>query len=299
MRADARERRLRVRRDDVRAALGQARLPVRDAPPTPPSRTSSKAPEPPSAKAPRGWVTKDVDAVRPVAPREGPRAAPEGRRRACSRRSSRSGAPSPRCAPRSAISAGDRSTTLVDALVAAPDDAEAAIALEKAIDEGAEPTQRRRGVRDRRRRRSSATDEDELETKKTPPLPRRAHLRRRGEGQGARRARSTPRSSSSIRRTRSPSIALEEVRKALGKYDEIVEMLLARSEKAAAGRGARAHLRRDRPPLRDRARGSRSRRSSRTRRRSARRRLDDEYAAEIERLAGGKADALERGPRRR
>ena len=94
-------------------------------------------------------------------------------------------------------------------------------------------------------------DDGAVDMKKGAPLPRGAHLRR-----PRRATRSGPSASTSKLIALDPEdeiapVALEEVREALGKYEEIVEMLIARSEAAAPGERARAHLRGDRPPVRD------------------------------------------------
>ena len=96
------------------------------------------------------------------------------------------------------------STTLVDLLVAAPDDADAAIALEGAIEQGADPTKVAEAF-DVAADGVDLDDEDGARGEEVAPLPRGAHLRRRGQGQGARRAGLRRRSSSSTRTTRSPS----------------------------------------------------------------------------------------------
>ena len=167
---------------------------------------------------------------------------------------------------------------MIDKLLAAPSDREAAIELEKAVDEGAEPArvgeafaaaaaQVRGGAEegsdeDRRPRRRCSIAPRASST--PPPRTRTAPSRR------------TPRSSSSIPRTRSRSIALEEARKALGKYEELVEMLLEKSQAAPPGEDAAARSPRSvastrtsstipsRPSSRSRRRSARSRRTTST-----------------------------------
>ncbi|MBV9948616.1 MAG: protein kinase, partial [Myxococcales bacterium] len=99
-----------------------------------------RTPEPPSSKAPRGWIGRDLDqfvlSLLAKEPSRRPRDASAVLRELESlRRSS--------WAPRGAADPDfpeERLTGLIDLLLAAPDDADTAIALEKAIEQGADPT---------------------------------------------------------------------------------------------------------------------------------------------------------------
>lgn len=192
----------------------------------------SKAPEAPSAKAPRGWIAKEVDQfvlqLLSKEPEKRPKDASAvidlleslGRAAAAARASQ---APFPE----------DKLTNLVDMLIAAPDDAEAAIALEKAIDEGADAIKVAEAF-DIAAEAVSGEGTDVLETKKSL-LYRAARIfdtavkdKERAEKVYAQIAQLDPKDEIA-------QIALEEVRKALGKYAEIVESLIARSEAAAPG----------------------------------------------------------------
>ena len=291
-RADAATRRLRVRRDDVRAAHRQARLHVRHGDRRG-VRAHRGAPEPPSTKAPRGWITPEIDefvlsllskdpARRPKdafavldeleslgravgrdagVPQRLPRGEADGARRSAHRRARRR-----RRGPRARK--GDRG--------------------------GRRPGGRRRGVRGRRPRRLRG-GRGMARGQEGAALPRGPHLRQRAERQGRRGAsvRGARRARPEGRDLRD---ALDEVRKALGKYEEIVELLISQSESAAPGRGARAHLRRDRTALRDGARGPRSG-HRRVRARALRGRQSDAGVAERDRASRRRqAAALERGP---
>ena len=177
-----------------------------------------------------------------------------------------------------------------------PDDEAAALRLEGAVARGRRSGPHRPGVRawqpTSSRRRADAFSDD---NKKSLLFPRGAHLRRarttrkgRGDLRAHRRARP---------HRRHRAIALDEVRKSLGKYEEVVEMLLARSE---AARDRRREGPRD---------GARSGASTRTELEDKEQALvaftqafcedpeTDAYADEVERLAG--SDHGARGPRPR
>ena len=192
----------------------------------------AKLPEPPSAKAPRGWITKDVDqfvlALLAKDPDKRPRDASAvlDQLETLGRASSAMRAASPSFSE-------DRLTSLVDMLIAAPDDAEAAIALEGAIEEGADATKVAEAF-DSAASLVDLTDEDGLEVKKSL-LYRAGRIfdvavkdKERAEGIYAQIVELDPRDEIAL-------IALDEVRKALGKYGDIVESLIARSELEAPG----------------------------------------------------------------
>jgi tetratricopeptide (TPR) repeat protein/tRNA A-37 threonylcarbamoyl transferase component Bud32 len=192
----------------------------------------TQTPEPPSAKAPRGWITRDVDhfvlSLLAKSPDRRPRDASAllGELDSLGRASS---------AMRVAAAAfpEERLTSLVDILINSPDDAESAIALEGAIDEGADPTKVAEAFEAASGLIDSSSDEG-FETKK-------ALLYRAGRIFGA-AAKDKERAErvylELVQLDPNDEIAqnaLEEIRKALGKYAEIVESLIQRSEDVAPG----------------------------------------------------------------
>jgi tetratricopeptide (TPR) repeat protein/tRNA A-37 threonylcarbamoyl transferase component Bud32 len=192
----------------------------------------AKTPEPPSAKAPRGWITRDVDhfvlSLLAKDPDRRPRDASAlldeidslGRTSA---------------SIRVAVEAfpEERLTSLVDILIDAPDDAESAIALEGAIDEGADPTKVAEAFESAAGLVDSTSDEG-LETKKAL-LYRAARIfgaaakdKERAERVYIELVRLDPKDEIAEN-------ALGEVRKSLGKYAEVVESLIQRSEDVGPG----------------------------------------------------------------
>jgi tetratricopeptide (TPR) repeat protein len=192
----------------------------------------SQTPEPPSAKAPRGWVTKDVDQFVLSLLTKDPDKRPKDAAAVLDQIETLGRASSAMRAASRTFSE-DRLTNLVDLLIAAPDDAEAAIGLEGAIEEGAEATT----VADAFQTAAATveiSDEDGLEVKKSL-LYRAARIfdttvrdKERAERAYAEIVRLDPKDEIAL-------VALDEVRKALGKYGDIVESLIARSELEAPG----------------------------------------------------------------
>ncbi|HSQ62185.1 MAG TPA: serine/threonine-protein kinase, partial [Polyangiaceae bacterium] len=177
----------------------------------------SQIPEPPSAKAPRGWVTKDVDAfvlsLLAKDPAQRPRDAAalidavEALGRTVATK-----------AP-AQLMPQEKVDELVDALVASPDDPEAAIALEKAVDQVADPAK----IADAfaiAADQIEVKDEDSRETKKSL-VYRAARIfdshkdKARAEDMYALICELDPDDDVA-------QVALEEVRKAQGKFGEIV-----------------------------------------------------------------------------
>src|SRR5262249_35262755 len=93
----------------------------------------AKEPEPPSTKAPRGWITKDVDQFVLGLLRKNPAERPKD---AVAVLDLIDGLGRGTTSVRPAAISQEKVDNLVDLLIAAPDDAEAAMALEKAADEG-------------------------------------------------------------------------------------------------------------------------------------------------------------------
>jgi tetratricopeptide (TPR) repeat protein/tRNA A-37 threonylcarbamoyl transferase component Bud32 len=192
----------------------------------------AKTPEPPSAKAPRGWITRDVDQfVLSLLAKDAERR-PKDAAAVLDQIESLGRASSAMRAAQAAFSE-ERLSTLVDLLVAAPDDAEAAIGLEGAIEEGADPTKVAEAF-DVAAESVDVSTEDGFEVKKAL-LFRAARIfdvavkdKERAEHAYARIVALDPNDEIAL-------MALDEVRKALGKYGEVVEALIARSEKVGPG----------------------------------------------------------------
>jgi tetratricopeptide (TPR) repeat protein len=196
----------------------------------------AQTPEPPSAKAPRGWVSKEVDAFVLSLLAKDPAQRPKDAA-ALLDVVEKLGKVTP--AKAAAALPQEKLDELVDALVAAPDDHEAAMALEQAVEQVSEPARIAEAF-------AMAADqleiksEDDKETKKSL-LFRAARI---FDQQVKDKARAEDMYALIVELDPDDDIALtslEQVRKALGKYEEIVEMLLARTEKAAAGE-ARARV---------------------------------------------------------
>jgi tetratricopeptide (TPR) repeat protein/tRNA A-37 threonylcarbamoyl transferase component Bud32 len=187
----------------------------------------STPPEPPSARAPRGWVTKDVDQFVLSLLAKDPARRPKDATAVLAQLESLGRASSAMRASQ-AVFSEDRLTTLVELLLAAPDDAEAAIALEGAIEEGADATK----VAEAFDQASDGVDvasEDGLEVKKSL-LYRAARIFDVAVKDKERAERVYAEIVELDAEDEIALIALDEVRKALGKYGEIVESLMARSE---------------------------------------------------------------------
>ncbi len=187
----------------------------------------SKVPEPPSAKAPRGWVSKEIDAFVLSLLAKDPGQRPKDAAALLEAIESL-GKPTAAKTPAQLLPQ-DQVDALVDALVATPDDPEAAIALEKAVDQVAEPMKIADAFSIAADQLEAKTD-DQKETKKSL-LYRAARIfdahkeKTRAEDMYALICELDPDDDVA-------SGALEGVRKSLGKFDEIVEMLLARADKA-------------------------------------------------------------------
>jgi tetratricopeptide (TPR) repeat protein len=198
----------------------------------------TKTPEPPSARGPRGWIGRDVDAfvlsLLSKDPDRRPRHAGvlldalDGLGRA-----SLSSRPIVDSFP------AERLSGVVDALVAAPLAAAAADALETTIDEGADPESVAQGFR-LAADGLSGSDVTAIHAKKAL-LHRAARTLDVAAGDKA-EAEKVYEAIVELDPTDVPAhIALEAIRRALGKHAEVVESLMARSETAAPG-ADKAHI---------------------------------------------------------
>jgi tetratricopeptide (TPR) repeat protein len=188
----------------------------------------AKMPDPPSSKAPRGWISKEVDQfVLSLLAKE-----PERRPKdAAAILDGLDMVMRASAATRGAFSEV-RLLELSEALVANPADHDAAVQLESAIEEGADAAQVAQAFE------SAAlmveADAEGLEVKKA--LLYRAARIFDGPLRDRERAEKTYSEIIALDPTDDHALtALEDVRKALGKYAEIVESLMTRSEDAPAG----------------------------------------------------------------
>ena len=201
----------------------------------------AKMPEPPSARAPRGWITKDVDQLVLSLLAKDPARRPRDASAVLDAIESLGRASAAlRTAPQVEFPE-ETLTSLFDLLLAAPDDAETAIALEKAIEEGADPTRvaeafesAARDVIEFAEEDGPSEDREALEIKKSL-LFRAGRIfqtivqdKDRAERVYAEILELDPKDEIAL-------LTRDEIRKALGKYTEVVESLLARSEEAAPG----------------------------------------------------------------
>jgi tetratricopeptide (TPR) repeat protein/tRNA A-37 threonylcarbamoyl transferase component Bud32 len=192
----------------------------------------TQEPEPPSSRAPRGWIARDIDSFVLSLLQKDPAARPKD----ASAVLEQLDAIGRTAAARTGTMSEERLTELVDNLVASPSDSDAAIALEAAVEEGADATK----VAD-----AFAMAADQVETGEGGE----AEARETKKALLFRAARILDRVARNKERAEKvyaqiveldaedeiAESALEDIRKALGKYEEVVEMLVARSERAAAG----------------------------------------------------------------
>jgi tetratricopeptide (TPR) repeat protein/tRNA A-37 threonylcarbamoyl transferase component Bud32 len=192
----------------------------------------SKEPEAPSAKAPRGWIAKDVDQFVLSLLAKDPARRPKDAAAVLAGIESLGRASSTMRAAQAAFP-DERLTNLVDILVAAPEDPEAAIALEGAIEEGADPTKVAEAF-DVAADGVDMNEPDAVEVKKSL-LYRAARI---FDTTVKDKERAEKIYAEIVELDATDEIALmglDEVRKALGKHAEIVEALMARSENEPPG----------------------------------------------------------------
>ena len=193
----------------------------------------SSEPEPPSARAPRGLVSRDIDAFVLSLLNKDPARRPKDAGAVLDGLES-IGRASAVMRAAGAISA-EKVQAMIDKLLAAPSDGEAAIELEKAVDEGAEPARVGEAFAAAAAQvRGESESEEDKETKKA--LLYRAARIFDSAAKDKVRAEQTYAAIIAL----DPSdeiamIALEEARKGLGKYEELVEMLLEKSQAAPPG----------------------------------------------------------------
>ncbi len=243
-----------------------------------------KEPEPPSAKAPRGWVPKDVDTFVLSLLARDPDLRPRDARAlldavdAVARQSPLSSR-APAVAPEAV-------STLIDRLAAAPGDSEAAIALEAAVEPGEEAAKIAEAFMFAAETIEPAEDHAG-ETKKSL-LYRAARTYEHGASDKAKTAGVYRAILAVDPKDGVAESALVELEKQLGKYEEVIELLLARSQAATPGAArARAMAEIGRlcaSELDDKAQALVAYGQA-----LAENPTDDTYAREVERLAGDDA----------
>jgi tetratricopeptide (TPR) repeat protein len=192
---------------------------------------ATRAPEPPSIKAPRGWVTRDVDqfVLRLLA--KEPERRPRDAQALLDAIESIGRGPASILPPGQTFSE-ETLTSLIDALIGTPEDESAATALEAAVQDGADPAT----VADAFEAAAAGVvgDDDDARAAKKGLLTRAGRTfdsvgdRARAEAAYVAVVDLDPDDVDGV-------VALEGVRKALAKYAEVVESLIARSESAAPG----------------------------------------------------------------
>ncbi|MDB4944260.1 MAG: hypothetical protein JWP97_3794 [Labilithrix sp.] len=192
----------------------------------------SSEPAPPSTRAPRGHVSRDIDTFVLTLLSKDPTRRPKDAAAVLDALESIGRASAATRASGGGISA-EKVQAMIDRLLAAPSDGDAAIELEKAVEDGAEPTRVGEAFAAAAEQVRGDSDEDK-ETKKGL-LYRAARI---FDGAAKDKARAEQIYSTIVALDPSDEIAgiaLEEARKALGKYEELVEMLLEKSQAAPPG----------------------------------------------------------------
>ena len=191
----------------------------------------TSAPEPPSERAPHGWLGREVDEFVLSLLAKDPSARPKDvfavmaeleslGRTAAGKRVAR--APYPE----------DKLTGLVDMLIAAPDDADTVVSLEQALEEGADPAV----VAEAFEAAAKAVTEEDLDAAGLTKdlLEKAAHAFDHAEDkEGAERV--FAQICALDPGDEAARAALEDTRMALGKYDEVMESLIERSEGVPPG----------------------------------------------------------------
>ncbi len=191
----------------------------------------SHEPEPPSHRAPRGWVTSDLDSFVLTLLQKAPERRPKDAQAVLDALES-IGRASAQMRAAGGI-APEKVQQMIDNLLAAPSDVEVALTLENAVEQGADPIRVADAFAAAAAQVRGDSDE-ERETKKAL-LFRAARI---FDGAGRDKARAEQTYAAIIELDPQDDIALvalEEARKALGKYEELVEMLLEKSQSAPPG----------------------------------------------------------------
>lgn len=188
-------------------------------------------PEAPSSRAPRGWVGRDLDDFVLTLLAKDPARRPKDASAVLDALESIGRASSIMRAA-GAVSA-ERVQSVIDRLLAAPSDADVALELEKVVEEGADPARVAEAFAAAANQVREAWPQDR-ETKKAL-LYRAARIFDSAARDKVRAEQTYVAILELDAGDDIARVALEDVRKALGKYEELVEMLLARSQSSPAG----------------------------------------------------------------
>jgi serine/threonine protein kinase/lipopolysaccharide biosynthesis regulator YciM len=195
----------------------------------------------PSTKAPRGWITRDVDAFVMSLLQKDPAQRPRDASALLDAIHTLNRAFS---TPRALDGLSpEKVQKLVDDLLATPSDAEIALALEKAVDDGANADLVAQAFVTASNLLDGMLDGESAKAAreiKKDLLFRAARIFEGGaSAAGAKEKENAEKTYVAIlqvdRDDEIAATALEEIRKQLGKYDEVVEMLVARSEASPPG----------------------------------------------------------------
>ena len=194
----------------------------------------TRVPDPPSTKAPRGWIGQDTDPfVLSLLAKE-----PERRPRNASAvldlldrfdHRPESMAPLPR-----GFDEG-RLTELIDRLMEVPDDGETAMALEQAVEEGASPIKVSDAFEMAAGELVDVEGDREVLDRKKSLLYRAARIFDTFSGDKQRAEKIYQQILSWDPKDEVARMALDEIRRALGKFADLVESLMSRTEDAAPG----------------------------------------------------------------
>ncbi len=190
----------------------------------------AKEPEPPSARAPRGWVAKEVDQFVLSLLRKNPEDRPKD---AAALLEAIEGLGRVSATMRAAPVSQEKVDQLIDLLVASADDTDTAIALEQAVEEGADAAKVANAF-------ALAAEEHTAEGVEAKEVKKGLFYRaaRIYDSTLKDKAKAEDMYKAILEIDPEDDIALvaiEEVKKQLGKYEDVVEMLLARSQAAAPG----------------------------------------------------------------
>lgn len=183
---------------------------------------------PPSTRAPKGWVSKEVDEFILSLLDKDPARRPKDASAVLEALKQLD-----KPAPASATMTDERLSALIAAVKANPSDAEAAMALEQSVSEGADAAAVGTAFQEAAASITGESDDDN-EAKKSM-LFRAA---RTFDGPGKDKAKAEEAYAAIFALDPTDEVAamsLEEVRKQLGKYEELIEMLLERSQAAPEG----------------------------------------------------------------
>ncbi len=190
------------------------------------------APEPPSTRGPRGWITSDIDDFVLKLLSKDPTKRPKDATAVMDELESL-GRVSAALKAAQGEFPEEKLTQLVDLLIAGPEDIDAADALEHAVEEGADPSAVAEAF-DVASKGVSGEDADSLEVKKSL-LRRAARLFSEAAGDLAGAERAYAELVELDPEDAAAQTALDDVRRANGKFSEVVEALIQRSDSAAPG----------------------------------------------------------------